>query len=132
MRSASTPARVPGCAAFDLGSSVWLQVLGALLFQAKAVLVLAAVLALRFAARDVSLAEVARLGVRFVLPCALCSVIATYSWAFGSQSPIFAAARVPLSIALFFFCALCTGHVVFRVLGQLAGERPRSAVNPWL
>jgi NADH-quinone oxidoreductase subunit H len=124
--------RIPGFAAFDLGSSVWLQALGALLFQAKAVLVLASVLALRFAARDVSLAEVARLGVRFVLPCALCSVVATYCWAFGSQSPIFAAARVPLSIGLFFFCALCAAHVLLRVMGQLAGEPPRSTVNPWL
>jgi hypothetical protein len=76
--------------------------------------------------------EGARVGVRFVLPCALVSVFATYCWALGSQSPIFAAARVPLSCALFFFSALCALHVVLRVLGQLAGDRPRSAVNPWL
>ncbi|HWZ92242.1 MAG TPA: NADH-quinone oxidoreductase subunit H, partial [Polyangiaceae bacterium] len=124
--------RVPGCAAFDPGASAWLQVFGALLFQAKAVSVLIAVLALRFAAGHVSLAEVARLGLRFVLPCALCCVVATYFWAFGGQSPIFAAARVPLSCALFFFCALCVAHVTLRVMGHLAGDRPRSAVNPWL
>ena len=93
---------------------------------------LVTVLSLRFAARSVSLAEVARLGVRFVLPCALCCVVGTYFWAFGSQSPILAAAHVPLSCALFFFGALCVLHVVLRVMGQLAGERPRSAVNPWL
>ncbi|HEY4104449.1 MAG TPA: hypothetical protein VGM44_11180, partial [Polyangiaceae bacterium] len=85
-----------------------------------------------FAASHVSLSEGARIGVRFVLPCAIASVLATYSWALGSQSPIFAAARVPLSCALFFFSALCAFHVLSRVLGQLAGERPRSAVNPWL
>ncbi len=124
--------RVPGCVAFDPNAGVWLQLLGALLFQAKAVAVLLVVLSLRLAAGHVSLAEVAGLGVRFVLPCALACVVATYSWAFGSQSPIFAAARVPLSCALFFFCALCAVHVVLRVMGHLAGERPRSAVNPWL
>ena len=124
--------RVPSFGAFDPAASAWLQVFGALLFQMKAIAVLVTVLVLRFAASHVSLSEVARLGVRFVLPCALGSVVATYSWAFGSQSPIFAAARIPLSCALFFFCALCASHVVLRVMGQLAGERPRSAVNPWL
>jgi NADH-quinone oxidoreductase subunit H len=124
--------RVPGLSAFDPGAGVWLQVFGALLFQVKAIAVLVIVLSLRFAARSVSLAEVSRLGVRFVLPCALCCVLGTYFWAFGSQSPILAAAHVPLSCALFFFGALCVVHVVLRVLGQLAGERPRSAVNPWL
>jgi NADH-quinone oxidoreductase subunit H len=124
--------RVPGVAAFDPSAGVWLQVFGALLFQAKAAALLSAVLSLRFAASHVSLSEVSGLGLRFVLPCALACVVATYSWAFGSQSPIFAAARLPLSCALFFFCALCVAHVVLRVLGQLAGERPRSAVNPWL
>jgi NADH-quinone oxidoreductase subunit H len=124
--------RLPGLAAFDPGAGVWLQVFGALLFQVKAIAVLVTVLSLRFAARSVSLEEVAPLGVRFVLPCALCCVLGTYFWAFGSQSPILAAAHVPLSCALFFFGALCVVHVVLQVLGQLAGERPRSAVNPWL
>ncbi len=124
--------RVPGVRAFDPGASVWLQVFAALLFQAKAIVVLLSVLALRFAASYVSLEEVARLGTRFLLPSAILAVIATYFWAFGSQSPIFAAARVPLSCALFFFCALCALHLVLRVVGHLAGERQRSTVNPWL
>ena len=59
-------------------------------------------------------------------------LVAAYFWAFGSQSPLFAAARVPLSHGLFFLCALCGAHVVLRVTTQLSGERPRSAVNPWL
>lgn len=124
--------RLPGVRAFDPGTSVWLQVFAALLFQAKAACVLLGVLALRFAASYVSLEEVARLGLRVVVPAAAMCVVATYFWAFGSQSPILAAARVPLSCALFFFCALCALHLVLRVMGQLAGERPRSAVNPWL
>jgi NADH-quinone oxidoreductase subunit H len=124
--------RVPGFGALDPTGNPWLQVFGALLFQMKAILVLVVVLCLRFATSHVPLSEVTRFGVRFVLPCALASVIATYSWAFGSQSPVFAAARVPLSCALFFFCTLCALHVALRVLGQVAGERARSAVNPWL
>ncbi len=123
--------RVPGCAA-DPGAGLWLQVLGALLFQAKAVVVLSCVLVLRFASNQVRLSEVARLGVRYLLPGALLLLVATYFWAFGSQSPLFAAARVPLSRCLFFLCALCVAHVVLRVSGLLTGERARSAVNPWL
>lgn len=123
--------RVPGFAA-DPGAGLWLQVLGALLFQAKAVLVLGCVLVLRFASNQVRLGEVARLGVRYLMPGALLLLVATYFWAFGSQSPLFAAARVPLSRALFFLCALCAAHVVLRVSALLSQERVRSAVNPWL
>ncbi len=123
--------RLPGFAS-DPTAGLWLQVCGALLFQAKAVLVLGCVLVLRFASNQVCVNEVARLGVRYLLPGAALLLVATYFWAFGSQSPLFAAARVPLSYGLFFLCALCAGHVVLRVLGQLNGERPRSAVNPWL
>jgi len=124
--------RLPGVAAFDPGGKAWLQIAGALLFQLKAIAVIVGVLSLRFAASHVSLAEVSRLGVRFVLPVALACVVATYSWTYGAESPILAAAQVPLSCALFFFCALCVVHVVLQVVGQLAGQRPRSAVNPWL
>ena len=123
--------RVPGFAA-DPAASMWLQVLAALLFQAKAVAVLSCVLILRFATNQVRLTEVARLGVRYLLPGAALLLVATYFWAFGSQSPIFAAARVPLSYGLFFLCALCAAHVVLRVASELSTERPRSAVNPWL
>jgi len=124
--------RLPGLAAGDPAAGVWLQVCGALLFQAKAVLVLSAVLLLRFATNQVRLSEVSNLGVRYVLPGAVLLLIATYFWAFGGQNPLFAAARVPLSHGLFFLCALCAVHVVLRVATQLSGERPRSAVNPWL
>jgi NADH-quinone oxidoreductase subunit H len=123
--------RVPGFAA-DPAASLWLQVLGALLFQAKAVLVLGSVLVLRFASNQVRLSEVARLGVRYLMPGAVLLLVATYFWAFGSQSPLFAAARVPLSRGLFFLCTLCAAHVVLRVFGLLTTERARSAVNPWL
>jgi len=124
--------RVPGTRAFDPGASVWLQVFAALLFQTKALAVLLTVLSLRFAVSHVSLDEVARFGLRFVVPAAFLCVVATYFWAFGSQSPLFAALRVPLSCALFFFCVLCALHLVLRIMGQLAGDRQRSAVNPWL
>jgi len=124
--------RLPGLAAADPGAGLWLQVCGALLFQAKAVLVVSSVLLLRFATNRVRLAEVAQLGVRYLLPAALLLVVATYFWAFGSQSPLFLAARVPLSHGLFFLCALCAVHVALRVTSQLGSERPRSAVNPWL
>jgi NADH-quinone oxidoreductase subunit H len=123
--------RVPGFAA-DPAASLWLQVLGALLFQVKAVLVLSSVLVLRFACNQVRLSEVARLGVRYLMPGALLLLVATYFWAFGGQSPLFAAARVPLSRGLFFLCALCAVHVALRVFGLLTAERARSAVNPWL
>ena len=123
--------RVPGLAADALGST-GLQVLGALLFQAKAIAVLSLVLSIRFATNQVRQTEVARLGVRFVLPGAALFLVATYLWSFGSQSPLFAASRVPLSYGLFFLFALCAGHVCFRVLVQLTTDRPRSAVNPWL
>ena len=123
--------RVPGFAA-DPAASVWLQVIGALLFQAKAVLVLGSVLVLRFATNWVRLVEVAPLGVRYVLPGAVGLLVLTYFWAYGSQSPLLSAARVPLSYGLFFLCALCVAHVVLRVASQLTGDRPRSAVNPWL
>jgi len=124
--------RLPGVAAADVAVGLWLQVAGALLFQAKAVLVLSAVLLLRFASNRVRTSEVAQLGVRYLLPGALLLLIASYFWAFGSQSPLFLAARVPLSHGLFFLCALCAGHVVLRIAMQLGSERPRSAVNPWL
>ena len=123
--------RVPGFVA-EPAAGIWLQVLGALLFQAKAIAVLSCVLLLRFATNQVRLSEVARLGVRYLLPCAALLLIASYFWAFGSQSPIFAAARVPLSYGLFFLCALCAAHVVLRVAIQLSYEHKRSAVNPWL
>jgi NADH-quinone oxidoreductase subunit H len=123
--------RLPGAPAGD-SAGLWLQVCGALLFQAKAVLVLSSVLLLRFASNRVRLSEVAQLGVRYLLPGAFLLLVASYFWAFGSQSPLFLAARVPLSHGLFFLCALCTAHVVLRVASQLNGERPRSAVNPWL
>ena len=124
--------RLPGLAAADPAAGTWLQVGGALLFQAKAVLVLGSVLLLRFATNQVRLSEVAQLGVRYLLPGTLLLLVATYFWAFGSQSPLFLAARVPLSHGLFFLCVLCAAHVVLRVANQLSGERPRSAVNPWL
>jgi len=90
------------------------------------------VLSIRFATNQVRQTEVARLGVRYVLPGAALFLVATYLWSFGSQSPLFAASRVPLSYGLFFLFALCAGHVCFRVLVQLTTDRPRSAVNPWL
>ncbi len=124
--------RLPGLSAAEPAAALWLQVCGALLFQAKAVLVLSSVLLLRFATNQVRLSEVAQLGVRYLLPGALLLLIASYFWAFGSQSPLFLAARVPLSHGLFFLCALCAAHVALRVTSQLSGERPRSAVNPWL
>ncbi|MEI9941462.1 MAG: NADH-quinone oxidoreductase subunit H [Pseudomonadota bacterium] len=124
--------RLPGVTLADPAAGIWLQVCGALLFQAKAVLVLSSVLLLRFATNQVRLSEVAQLGVRYLLPGAVLSLVGTYFWAFGSQSPLFLAARVPLSHGLFFLCVLCAAHVVLRVAGQLSGERPRSAVNPWL
>lgn len=122
--------RVPGLT--ELASGKWQQLAGALLFQLKVVLVLSSVLVLRFATQRVRTSEVARLGVRFLLPSALVFLVATYFWAFGSQSPLFAAARIPLSYGLFFLCALCVAHVVVRVASSLGSERPRSAVNPWL
>ena len=124
--------RLPGVAAADAATGIWLSVCGALLFQAKAVLVLSSVLLLRFATNRVRLSEVAQLGFRYLLPGALLLLVASYFWAFGSQSPLFLAARVPLSHGLFFLCALCCGHIVLSVMSQLTGERPRSAVNPWL
>ena len=124
--------RLPGVAVADPAAGVLLQICGALLFQAKAVLVLSAVLLLRFATIQVRLSEVAQLGVRYLLPAAVLLLVASYFWAFGSQSPLFLAARVPLSHGLFFLCALCAAHVVLRVGSQLSGDRPRSAVNPWL
>lgn len=124
--------RLPGLSAFDPSSAIWLQVCGALLFQAKAVVVLSTVLLFRFASDRVRISEVAQLGVRYVLPGAVLLLVASYFWAFGSQSPLFLAARAPLSHGLFFLCALCAAHVVLRVASQLGGERPRSAVNPWL
>ncbi len=95
-------------------------------------MVLSSVRLLRFATNQVRLSEVAQLGVRYLLPGAVLLLVASYFWAFGSQSPVFLAARVPLSHGLFFLCALCAAHVVLRVANQLSGERPRSAVNPWL
>lgn len=124
--------RLPLVSLSDPSRSLWLQVCGALLFQAKAVAVLSLVLLFRFAANRVRVAEVAQLGVRYVLPGAVLLLVTSYFWAFGSQSPLFLAARVPLSHGLFFLCALCAAHVVLRVVSQLGGERPRSAVNPWL
>jgi len=124
--------RLPGLSAFDPSRALWLQVCGALLFQAKVVVVLSAVLLLRFTSNRVRIAEVAQLGVRYLLPGAALLLVASYFWAFGSQSPLFLAARAPLSHGLFFLCALCAGHVILRVGSQLSGERPRSAVNPWL
>jgi NADH-quinone oxidoreductase subunit H len=124
--------RLPGSPAGGPAAGLWLQIGGALLFQAKAVLVLSSVLLLRFATNQVRISEVAQLGVRYVLPGALLSLVAAYFWTFGSQSPLFLAARVPLSHGLFFLCALCGAHVILRVATQLSGERPRSAVNPWL
>jgi NADH-quinone oxidoreductase subunit H len=123
--------RVPGLVA-DQTAGLALQIVGALLFQAKAVVVLSLVLVLRFATNQVRLTDVARLGARYLLPGVALLLVATYVWTFGSQSPIFAAARVPLRYALFFLCAVCAAHVVLRVARKLAGERPRSAVNPWL
>jgi NADH-quinone oxidoreductase subunit H len=124
--------RLPGLAAADPTAGIWLQVCGALLFQTKAVLVLSLVLLLRFASNQVRLSEVVQLGLRYVLPGALLLLIASYFWAFTSQSPLFLAARVPLSHGLCFLCALSAAHVVLRVGSQLRLERPRSAVNPWL
>jgi NADH-quinone oxidoreductase subunit H len=123
--------RVPGWVA-DPAAGLPLQILAALLFQAKAVLVLSVVLVLRFASNQVRLSDVARLGVRYLLPSVALLVAATYFWTFASQSPIFAAARVPIRYGLFFLSALCAIHVVLRVAAELAGERARSAVNPWL
>jgi NADH-quinone oxidoreductase subunit H len=123
--------RMPGLA-LDPTAGAWLQVVAALLFQAKAVAVISCVLLVRFATGQVRIREVASLGIRYLMPIALALLVANYFWAFGGQSPIFAAARVPLSYGLFFLCALCVVHVVVRVAGHLAGERPRSAVNPWL
>ncbi|HEX3851589.1 MAG TPA: NADH-quinone oxidoreductase subunit H, partial [Polyangiaceae bacterium] len=124
--------RVPGFAAADPAASAWLQLAAALLFQAKAIAVMSCVLVLRFATGQVRISELAGLGVRFLLPAVAGLLVANYFWAFGGQSPIFAAARVPLSYGLFFLCFVCVAHVVVRVAGHLAGERPRSAVNPWL
>ncbi|HYQ31257.1 MAG TPA: NADH-quinone oxidoreductase subunit H [Polyangiaceae bacterium] len=124
--------RLPGVAAADPAAGLWLQVCAALLFQTKAVLVLGLVLLLRFATNQVRLSEVAQLGVRYLLPAAVLLLVASYFWAFGSQNPLFLAARVPLSHGLCFLTALCAAHVVLRVATQLSGERPRSAVNPWL
>jgi NADH-quinone oxidoreductase subunit H len=124
--------RVPGFAAADPAAGPWLQVLAALLFQVKAVAVMVSVLVLRFATGQVRIAELANVGVRVLLPACALFLVATYFWAIGGQSPILSAARVPLSYGLFFLCALCIAHVIVRVAGQLAGERPRSAVNPWL
>jgi hypothetical protein len=90
------------------------------------------VLVLRFATGQVRISELSALGVRYLLPGVAGLLVANYFWAFGGQSPIFAAARVPLSYGLFFLCFVCVAHVVVRVAGHLAGERPRSAVNPWL
>ncbi len=124
--------RVPGFAAADPAAGAWSQVAAALLFQAKAIAVMGCVLVLRFATGHVRTSELAGLGVRYLLPGVVLLLVANYFWAFGGQSPIFAAARVPLSYGLFFLCLLCVAHVVVRVAGHLAGERPRSAVNPWL
>jgi NADH-quinone oxidoreductase subunit H len=123
--------RVPGLAV-DPAAGAWLQVIAALLFQAKAIAVMSCVLLLRFATGQVRIAEVASLGIRYLLPSVVVLLVANYFWAFGGQSPLFAAARVPLSYGLFFLWAVCVAHVVVRVAGHLAGERPRSAVNPWL
>ena len=124
--------RVPGFAAADPAVGAWLQVAAALLFQAKAIAVMSCVLVLRFATGQVRISELLGLGVRYLLPGVAGLLVANYFWAFGGQSPIFAAARVPLSYGLFFLCFSCVLHVVVRVAGHLAGERPRSAVNPWL
>jgi len=124
--------RVPGFAAADPAAGAWLQVAAALLFQAKAIAVMSCVLVLRFATGQVRISELLGLGVRYLLPGVAGLLVANYFWAFGGQSPIFAAARVPLSYGLFFLCFSCVAHVVVRVAGHLAGERPRSAVNPWL
>lgn len=123
--------RIPGLSV-DQARSTGLAVLGALLFQAKAVAVVSVVLVLRFATNHVRASEVAGLGLRYVLPGALALLLATYFWASLNQHPIIAAARVPLSYGLFFLCALCVSHVALRVLSQLKRDRPRSAVNPWL
>jgi NADH-quinone oxidoreductase subunit H len=124
--------RLPGIGALDKAAGLWLQVGAALLFQAKAVLVLSLVLLIRFASNRVRVSEVAQLGVRYLLPGALLSLLGTCFWAFGSQNPLFLAARVPLSHGLCFLCALCTAHVALRVVGQVNTERSRTAVNPWL
>jgi NADH-quinone oxidoreductase subunit H len=124
--------RVPGFAVADPAAGAWLQVAAAFLFQAKAIAVMSCILLLRFATGQVRIAELSGLGVRYLLPGTAGLLVANYFWAFGGQSPIFAAARVPLSYGLFFLCFLCVAHVVVRVAGNLAGERPRSAVNPWL
>ncbi|HKO52239.1 MAG TPA: NADH-quinone oxidoreductase subunit H [Polyangiaceae bacterium] len=70
--------RLPGVAAGDPAAGLWLQVCGALLFQAKAVLVLSLVLLLRFATNQVRLSEVAQLGVRYLLPGALLLLVVSY------------------------------------------------------
>ena len=124
--------RVPGFAAFDPAAGAWLSVLAALLFQAKAIAVMVTVLVLRFATGQVRTAELSNFGVRVLLPACAFLLLATYFWALSGQSPILSAARVPLSYGLFFLVGLCVSHVIVRVAGQLAGDRPRSAVNPWL
>ncbi len=124
--------RVPGFAASDEAAGAWLQVTAALLFQAKAILVMSCVLVLRFATGQVRVEEVAKLGVQYALPGAAFLLMANYIWAFAGQSPLIAAARVSLGYGLFFLCGLCLVHVVVRVSRHAAGDRPRSTVNPWL
>ena len=119
-------------AAADPGAGAWLQVTAALLFQAKAIAVMGCVLVLRFATGQVRIAELSSWGARYLVPGGVLLLVGNYFWALGGQSPLFAAARVPLSYGLFFLCASCAVHVLIRVAGHLARERPRSAVNPWL
>ncbi len=124
--------RVPGLGASAEAAGAGLQVIAALVFQAKAIAVLSTVLVLRFATGQVRLSEVAKLGVRVLLPGAALLLLGDYFWACAAQRPLFAAARAPLGYAAFFLCALCFVHVVVRVASQVAGARARSAVNPWL
>ena len=123
----------PVCAAGDPAAGIWLQVAGALLFQAKAVLVLSSVLLLRFATNRVRISEVAQLGVRYLLPGAVLLLVASYFWAFGSQR---ARCFWPPACRSATACFSCVRYVrrmsYFGLPVQLGGERPRSAVNPWL
>ncbi len=124
--------RLPGVDPSTQLSALRLQVLGAVLFQAKCWLVVFTVLWVRWVLPRVRVDQVMSVCWRFFIPLALATLVLTVLWVSGLQSPVVRSLQETLSLVMFALSVFAVGYFLRRVLVNLRSNTAQVNVNPWL
>ena len=124
--------RLPDVDAQTQATELRLQVLGAVLFQAKCWLVVFTVLWVRWVLPRVRVDQLMSVCWRFFIPLALATLVLTVAWVSGLQSPVVRSLQDTLSIILFVVSVFAVAYFLRRVLINLRSNTGQVNVNPWL